>query len=498
MKKIVLAIVCMASCLWSCSDDEAGNLQPTDSIQLSKDLIETGFEGGTDEIVVTSSGDWRMSGTSTWVHPSATEGKPGDTILFTIDPNATDHNLQAEFKLFTGSAVARLTVTCGEGYVLMLDSDAKIALTRNGGEFTVRLNTNIPAEELTCTFSEGGDTWISSEKSTDVFGDLVMSFSMAENTAYSDRSSLLTISGHDLSAQVTVTQAALDYLHVECQEVYQFNDMSAATFTVEVESNVDYTVTVPDWITYQKVETRALTTEVLQFNVSEGTSTRLSDVVIADAKKQYEFSFSVRQIAPGAQIISIPDAAFRNRLGKNNWIVILDENSDEVILKDLESIKEVDRWYYDILQVSNEGIKSLEGIEYFTWVTICNLGGNPDLEVVDISSLTSVTTVNVDNNTRCGTIICGENACTVVQSQRMDIPKITVTGNKVKEINLTAYYISGDQLQELDVTGCPNLTKINGYGRNNLQTIYITAEQQSRVDAGTLRLESSSASFVVK
>lgn len=496
MKKIVLAIVCMASCLWSCSDDESGNLQPTDSISLSKDLIAVGFEGGTDEIVVTSTGDWRLSGSSTWAHPSVTEGKPGDTLLFTIDPNATDSNLQAEFKLFTGSAVARLTVTCGEGYVLTLDSDAKVALSRDGGEFTVRLNTNIPAEELTCTFSEGGDSWISSEKSVDVFGDLVMSFSMAENSAYSDRSSLLTISGHDLSAQVTVTQAALDYLHVECQDVYQY-DMNAATFTVEVESNVAYTVTVPDWITYQTVETRAMTTEVLQFNVSAGTSTRLADVVIADAKKQYEFKFSVRQFAPGAQLISIPDAGFRNKLAANGWIAILDENSDQVLLKDLESIKEVDRWYYDILQVKDSGIKSLEGIGYFTWVTICNLGGNPDLEVVDISDLTAVTTVNVDNNTRCGMIICGENACTVVQSQRMDIPKITVTGNKVKEINLTAYYISGDQLQELDVTGCPNLTKINGYGRS-LQTIYITAEQQGRVDAGTLKLENSSASFVVK
>ena len=115
MKKILLAIVCMVSSLCGCSESDSDNGPKGDSISLSKDLISLDFEGGTDEIVVTSSGDWRMSGTSTWAHPSVTEGKSGDTVVFTIDPNATDRNLQSEFKLFTGSAVARLTVTCGEG-----------------------------------------------------------------------------------------------------------------------------------------------------------------------------------------------------------------------------------------------------------------------------------------------------------------------------------------------------------------------------------------------
>ena len=135
MKKILLAIVCMVSGLCGCSESDSDNGPKGDSISLSKDLISLDFEGGTDEIVVTSSGDWRMSGTSTWAHPSVTEGKSGDTVVFTIDPNATDRNLQSEFKLFTGSAVARLTVTCGEGYVLSLDSDAAVSVLQSGGEF---------------------------------------------------------------------------------------------------------------------------------------------------------------------------------------------------------------------------------------------------------------------------------------------------------------------------------------------------------------------------
>ena len=57
-------------------------------------------------------------------------------------------------------ALARLTVTCGEGYVLSLDSDAAVSVLQSGGEFSVKLATNIPQEELTCTLSDGGDSWI--------------------------------------------------------------------------------------------------------------------------------------------------------------------------------------------------------------------------------------------------------------------------------------------------------------------------------------------------
>ena len=70
---------------------------------------------------------------------------------------------------------------------------------------------------------------------------------------------------------------------------------------------------------------------------------------------------------------------------------------------------------------------------------------------------------------------------------------MTIIGSGVTSINLTARYISGDQLKELDVTQCPSLTSIDGLGRDQLTTIYITAEQQ-----GKITLSNTSANFVVK
>lgn len=494
MKKILLAIVCMASGFWGCSDSDSDNLQPADNISLSKELISLDFEGGTDEIVVTSSGDWRMSGSSTWAHPSATEGKSGDTIVFTIDPNTTDRNLQSEFKLFTGSAVARLTVTCGEGYILSLDSDAAVSVLQAGGEFAVKLATNIPQEELNYTFSDGGDSWIGAPEFTDLFGDLLMTFTASENTDYSDRVSTLTISGHDLRVEVAVSQHQLDYLNVVGETVFEFESLEATSFSVDVKGNIEYTVTTPDWITYEKEpSTRALTTDHLIFQVSESTETRTGSVVIADADKRFEFTLSVRQLTPGVQMITIPDKNFRQRLSQYGWIKIVDEDSSEVIPYTEEEVKQNDKYYYYILRCSGAGIKSFEGVENFPWVTQCNMDDNPELESIDISGLEQVKTVNTSNDTMLSMINLGSNPCQLSQGGRIGISSMTIIGSGVTSINLTAHYISGDQLKELDVTQCPSLTSIDGMGRDQLTTIYITAEQQ-----GKITLSNTSANFVVK
>lgn len=477
--------------LCGCTNNDSDNEPKSDSITLSKDLISLDFEGGTDEIVVTSSGDWRMTGSSTWAHPSVTEGKSGDTVVFTIDPNATDRNLQSEFKLFTGSAVARLTVTCGEGYVLSLDSDAAVSVLQAGGEFSVKLATNIPQEELTCSFSDGGDSWIGTPEFTDVFGDLLLTFTASENSGYSGRESVVTVSGHDLSVEVAVSQRQLDFLNVIGETVFEFESLEAVSFSVDVESNIEYTVTTPDWITYEKAPAaRTLTTDRLTFQVSEGKETRSGSVVIADADKRFEFSIAVRQLAPGVQMISIPDKNFRIKLNDNGWIRIVDEDSEEVIPVDLETIKQND-WYPEIMRVTDAGIASVEGIEHFPWITQCNLNNN-NLTRVDISGLEQVKTVNVGGNTRLAEVICGSNSCSINHEGRFDISLLTVSG-AVTSINLTAYYLSGDQLKELDVTQCPALTSISATGRNQLTTIYITAEQE-----GKISLSGSSAEFVVR
>lgn len=86
-----------------------------------------------------------------------------------------------------------------------------------------------------------------------MFGDLLLTFTASENSGYSGRESVVTVSGHDLSVEVAVSQRQLDYLNVVGETVFEFESLEAASFSVDVESNIEYTVTSPDWITCERL-----------------------------------------------------------------------------------------------------------------------------------------------------------------------------------------------------------------------------------------------------
>ena len=100
MKKIFMmltaaSLMFMGGCTEEKQDPDAE--QPSDTVFLSQETVSVDNSGGLAEVVVTSSGDWRMSGGAEWSVPSAVEGKSGDKITFEIAPNdgrsfyATEH-----------------------------------------------------------------------------------------------------------------------------------------------------------------------------------------------------------------------------------------------------------------------------------------------------------------------------------------------------------------------------------------------------------------------
>lgn len=122
------------------------------------------------------------------------------------------------------------------------------------------------------------------------------------------------------------------------------------------------------------------------------------------------------------------------------------------------------------------------------------MGANPELESVDISGLEKVTVLDLTDNTKLSTIVCGANACRVCQNGSIGVELITISGSAVTTVEVNGSYSSGaGSLKELDVTQCPALTSISANKRDLLTTIYITAEQE-----GKISLSGSSAEFVVR
>ena len=490
-KIFAAAAIAAFGILSGCTEEKQDPEKPlsSDAITLSMNTVSVPEDGGKAEVTVTSSGDWRMTGGADWSVPSCAEGHDGDVITFEIAPNDTDADREVKYKIFTGSAVAELTIRNVAGYVMSLVSDKENDMSVDGGTVYVRLSTNIPAEELDLAYSENGEQWITCEKRTDVFGTAVLTLNVAANPYYEVRSSVLTISGHDLSSDISFSQGQTDYLSVSgAEEPKSFSD-APAEFDLTVSYNVEYEISgLPEWIswtrnnTVEDAENPGLSIDYITFNVeASDTPMRNATFTISDPAGTASFTVSVSQLREGIQTGIIPDRNMRQALADKKWIELIDptNNSTEVIIKSEEEIREIDKYYYYIFNVSSADCSSIEGVEYFTWVTNINLYGNPNLKEADLSGLHNVTVVQPMNCNNIERIDCGDNSCTISLGGSYSSKLLTITGTNVSAITGNDPYASGPA--SFDITGCPNMKTINLTGRSGINAIYLTSSQKESV-----------------
>lgn len=477
MKKIFIAFVAMACALSACSDDDTADDLSRAAISITPEAIPAGLDGTTAQVTVTSSGDWRLAGVCDWAHPSTVSGKSGDVVTFTIDPNTSEDSREATFKFFTGAAVAPLKITTEPGHSLILISEENMTVEAPGGDIRIKMRTNIA--ELTCSFSDGGDKWITVGERTEAFGNTVLDFTVAENPDYDDRSSVLTIAGEGQSFEVAITQRQVDALNVD--ETPLVFDLAARDIAVDVSTNVDYKVTIDgNWIT-RLPETRGLVSNTLKFHLAQGTSSRVGTITISGA--DFKKIVTVYQIDPNAEPVSIPDEVFRDKLVELGYLLKIDGG---YVLTDngLNATSFIYESDYD-------EIMSLEGIEMFPNLETIDVSYNK-LTRIDISKLKKVKDLNLNNN-GLSEIILGDNAVESLSLSSLYHTKpgssydyvmptsLVVSGTYLKQLNLKytpSWFQSYDQLATIDVSECPALETLNAKrSLGVLKTIYLKEGQ---------------------
>lgn len=82
------------------------------SISIDRTELKFGYKGGQLSIVVTSSDNWSLEGSSDWCKASSMSGNNGDSVVFTADPyDNLYENRSASFNFRCGNKTATLTVT---------------------------------------------------------------------------------------------------------------------------------------------------------------------------------------------------------------------------------------------------------------------------------------------------------------------------------------------------------------------------------------------------
>lgn len=266
-------------------------------LELNPEALSFEADGGSSEVMVTSlandeSTSWTLTPAAEydWVTPSAEQGEDGGNVTFTVAPNLGKEDLTATFNFANEGRTAELTVTAkAKVWTLALTTEAVVEFDNQGGDFTVSVKSNIPAENLYVSVPEEA-SWITSKASNPGDNSVDFFFNAAANDTFENRSAVITISnGEDLSVTVTVNQKQTDRLEVSAKEIIL--GLEGGNFEIPVITNVEYQVDLSDASGITHVGTAAN-------NVEKFTAAAVSD------RTTYNIVF--KPVSSSVQAVKVP------------------------------------------------------------------------------------------------------------------------------------------------------------------------------------------------
>jgi len=165
-----------------------------------------------------------------------------------------------------------------------------------------------------------------------------------------------------------------------------------------------------------------------------------------------------------AQIVTIPDANFKNAL-LNHTFPVIDTNADgEIQVSEAEAVESI--------QVDGQNISSLEGIQAFTNMVELSASNN-QLTSLDISALTELQGLGLNNN-----LFTTIDNITFPISSSYGLG-LFISNNQLTSIsslptNITDLFCDNNQLTTINLSGLSNLYEF--YGNDNPLTTLILPE----------------------
>lgn len=486
--KSSIILLSAALTMWGCDNSDDSENGIGDSISLSTSVIQMDRNGGESSVTVTSSGDWRIAGACDWAIPSATSGKSGEVVTFTIDANADEEARTVTFKFFTGSAVAPLKIESNPNYTLNLLSDANISITNEENtNIQVQFDTNIA--DISIDYSDNGGEWLTVSNIVEFAGKTTIIFAATENEKYVDRSTTISFSNPLIETPVTVqlTQARTEAIIPE-KELFTFG-LDATEVSFQVKANVEYEISVTEgesWITDQQISTPqegedGLSTVTVTYKLSEATDTRGGIINIAATESSLNTQVAIVQKDENTELATIPDDVLRSHCESQGWILSL-AGAQCVILEQGLTATTLDYYSY-----SNR-ISDLTGIENFPELTNISLYYISDMTKLDISGLHKVSTLSFYSPTKCTEYNLGDNPISSFniggQYTYVNTNSLTIISSKVETIDLSvmSWYQDYDNVTSIDVSQCPALKTLNANRGAKVKTLYMSESQKETVE----------------
>ena len=305
MKKLffyLFAIMAMVAC----SDDSSpegggsnggnnGGGQTTQaSLTISPTNVDFSADGGTSKVTITSSAAWTAEFVNDraddWCSIDSTSGSAGtSTLTITATANDTPDDRTASIVVKSGTLSKTINVSQKQKDALTVTS-SKFEVDAEGGEVVVEVKANIDFEYA---IDESAKDWISYE-GTRAIQTSTLVFKVAKNDDTEKREGKITIKSGEFSEEVMVYQAGTGPSIVISQNEYTVSS-DGETIAVEVSSNVDVAVEIPedvDWIAENT--TRATSTNTYYFDITKNEDYDQRSAEIRFTNKENNLSEEVK------------------------------------------------------------------------------------------------------------------------------------------------------------------------------------------------------------
>ena len=295
------------------------NQKQLDALTLTSDRFEVPVEGGEVKIEVKSNINFEAvipTEYQSWIHkPATTRGLTTSTLVYKIDKS--EEYDKREGKIIIKGNGKEETVSIyqtGEGILTLTQNEFNINSTEQ--EIDIEISSNFDY-----TVDMPDVDWISEiTAQTRGISTHTLRLAISENQDYDGRSAKIKIydKNSDLSEEVTINQAEGGAILILTQHEYELSS-SAQEIDIEISSNFDYTVDMPDvdWIKEATAKTRGISTHTLKLAISEnkGYDSRSAKIKIYDKNSDASEEVTINQNQKDALIIDKKEYSYDEKGG---------------------------------------------------------------------------------------------------------------------------------------------------------------------------------------